>query len=201
MSIDVGQLGARAARPRRHCAELWRVVLEASCQRHLCRQNDDAERSAASCFGRAYASGGLGEKNSPQNSLCSLHTTAERRAERTTYCKRNVLKIRQKLFAVTCELESHFPKGRSPRIQTLLVICLERRARPALTVSRFMDLRQRPTACQIPCFGEARSKEGEGSGFPEDECRFAVRGLCAPEIFNYAGIQGIQISYEILICP
>jgi hypothetical protein len=36
-------------------------------------------RSAASCAGRAHASGGLGKKISPQNSFCSSHDTAERR--------------------------------------------------------------------------------------------------------------------------
>ena len=61
----------------RHCADRWRVVLDTSCLRHLWRVNEGAGRSAAWCVGRVHACGGLGEKISPQNSLCSLRDAFE----------------------------------------------------------------------------------------------------------------------------
>ena len=99
----------------------------------------------------------------------------------------------------SCRIE--IPKGEVREYRVCCRSGLERKASPAPTESGFMHSRQRHTAGQNPCFGEARSKEGWGSGFQAGESRFAFRGLSAPEIFNYAGIQGIQISYEKLICP
>ena len=68
--------------------------------------------------------------------------------------------------------------------------------------SRGSCIRARDTQMdKIRALARRDPKRGEDRRFPGGESSFAFRGLRAPEICNYAGIQGIQISYEKLNCP